>query len=215
MIEGFKKNKRIATLLTIIIAAIMLASLMGCTGTKYGSPANTSTVSNDPTEDTASPAVPEKLSEATKPPATAKPSDKVQNDSSSKSSASAEKYYGQWSVAKMLAYGAAGTYSKEDAEKLVGKNLSFSADEASVFTDQPSDTATVIKKPGYKIDTISGNDFLTNFRMSFDKLGIGADSVSELVISGSDASVYILLIKDSNTMILVAGGTYFELARVK
>ena len=63
------------------------------------------------------------------------------------------------------------------------------------------------------IDTISGSDILTNFNMSLDKLGFGADSVTEVTISGPEGGDYILLIKDSDTMILATGGTYFELAR--
>lgn len=168
MIEHFKKNKRIGTLMTIVIAIFMLTSLTGCN----------STTNTSPSDDTAG-----------------------------------ETYYGQWTITNVPVYGSAGTYSKEDAEKLIGKNLSFSADEATVFTDQPSDTATVIKDPSYKIDTISGSDFLTNFNMSLDKLGIDADSVTEVTISGPDGGAYILLIKDSDTMILATGGTYFELAR--
>lgn len=50
--------------------------------------------------------------------------------------------------------------------------------------------------------------------MSFDKLGIGTDSVTELIVSGPDVGA-ILLIKDSNSMILVAGGTYSELVPLR
>ncbi len=217
MIGNFKYNKRVGTLLTIIIATFMITSLTGCTRTTITPPANTYEVP------TSSPSLPEKPSVDTagtngptyssniEQEETAKPSDDVQKDSNSKEQ---KDYYCEWSIAKVLAYGAAGTYSKEAAEKLVGKNLSFSADEAKIFTDQPSDTATVIKKPSYKEVTISGSDFLTNFGMSFDKLGIGTDSVTELIVSGPDAGA-LLLIKDSNSMILIAGGTYFELAPLR
>jgi bla regulator protein blaR1 len=199
MIANSKYNKRIGTLLTIIIATLMLVSLTGCTKTTIAPP-NDTAGSNDPT-----------YSNSTKQEEAAKASIEDQKASISKEQ---KDYYCKWSISKVLEYGTAGTYSKEDAEKLVGKNLSFSADEAQIFTDQPSDTATIIKKPSYEEVTISRSDFMTNFGMSFDKLGIGTDSVTELIISGSDASA-ILLIKDSTSMILVAGGTYFELVPLR
>ena len=125
---------------------------------------------------------------------------------------SSKSYYGTWTVRKVLAYGV-GTYSSDDAERLMGKSLSFSADEADLFTDQPSDTPTVIHGPEYQEATISGDDFKTNYKMSFDTLGIQADSVTEVQITGADGVSGVLLVKSSDTMILVAGGTYFELVR--
>ena len=230
MIQGFYKSKRLGILLSVVVAAVLLTSLTGCVGTTNTTPANT--LPDDPAVDnTASSGVPEQPSDSTagtidpsssdgtKQDEADKPSDNTQNDSGSESPSSSagaqEGYYGQWSVARVLAYGDAGTYSKEDAEKLVGKNLSFSADEAGIFNDQPSDEATVIKKPGYQKDVLSGSDFLTNFRMNFDTLGIDADSVTEVTVSGPDVSGCTLLIKDGDTMILSAGRTYFELVRVK
>ena len=100
MIEHFKKNKRIGTLMTIVIAIFMLTSLTGCN----------STTNTSPSDDT-----------------------------------DGETYYGLWTITNVV-FGTTGTYSKEDAHKLIGKNLRFSADEATVFTDQPSDTATVLLK---------------------------------------------------------------------
>ncbi len=229
MIEGFYRTKRIGILLSIILAAVLLTGLTGCVSTTDTAPANTAP--DDPAVDTTSSVVPEQPSDSTagtvapssssstKQDEADKPSDNVQNDSGSESPSSSagaqEGYYGQWSVARVLAYGDAGTYSKEDAEKLVGRNLSFSADEAGIFNDQPSDAATVIKKPGYQEDVISRNDFLMNFRMNFDTLGIDADSVTEVTVSGPDVSGCTLLIKDGDTMIMSAGRTYFELVRVK
>lgn len=122
-------------------------------------------------------------------------------------------YYGQWTINKVLAYGDVGTYSKADAEKLIGINLSFSTTNASIINDQPSDKAIAIKNPVYHEGSITKTDFLTNFKMSFLKLGITADSITQVDVSSSDSGGCVLLIKDSNTLILVAGGTYFELTR--
>ncbi|NCB52946.1 MAG: hypothetical protein EOM54_13895 [Clostridia bacterium] len=121
-------------------------------------------------------------------------------------------YYGEWVVQKVLAYGI-GTYSKDDAEKLIGKRLNFSADEAGIFTDQPSDTATVINTPEYREKTQSSSDFLAEYKMNFDTLGISADSVTEVQVTGPDEVGSVFLMKDGSTMILIAGGTYFELVK--
>ncbi|MEA4934481.1 MAG: hypothetical protein VB071_13005 [Lawsonibacter sp.] len=186
------------TLLTII-AALLVASLSGC--------ADATIVPSNDTADSSKPT----YSSSSNPEETALVSIEDQKASVSKEQ---KDYYCEWSVSKVLGYGAAETYSKEDAEKLIGKTLSFSADEAQIFTDQPSDTATVIKTPSYKEVSISGSDFLTNFGMRFDMLGIDTDSVTELIVSGCGSSAE-LLIKDSNSMILVVGGTYFELSPLR
>lgn len=121
-------------------------------------------------------------------------------------------YYGEWVVQKVLACGI-GTYSSDEAEKLVGESLTFSADEASIFTDQPSDAAVIIDSPEYQETTESKDGFQSDYRMSFDTLGISTDSISLVQVTGSDGVSGTLLIKDSNTMILIAGGTYFELVK--
>lgn len=121
-------------------------------------------------------------------------------------------YYGEWSVQKVLACGI-GTYSSDEAEKLVGKSLTFSADEASIFTDQPSDAMAIIDGPEYQETTESRDDFQADYRMRFDTLGISTDSVTEVQVTGPDGVSGAFLIKDSNTIILIAGGTYFELVK--
>jgi hypothetical protein len=123
-------------------------------------------------------------------------------------------YRGEWTVKKVLAYGPAGTYSSGDAEKLVGLMLRFSSAEATIFSDHPSDSATVIKDPIYKESVITQDHFTQDFRMSFSQLGIEAQSVAMVGVSGlDDIGGCTLLLKDNNTIILVAGGTYFELTK--
>jgi len=121
-------------------------------------------------------------------------------------------YYGEWVVKRVLAYGI-GTYSSDDAEKLIGCSLNFSADKACIFTDQPSDTAAVINSPEYQETTQSSSDFQTDYKMSFDTLGISTDSVTEVQVAGPNGLRGVFLMKDSNTIILIAGGTYFELIK--
>lgn len=126
---------------------------------------------------------------------------------------SEEVFYGQWVIKQVLVYGSAGTYSSEDATSLLDESVNFSTDEASGFGDQLSDISKVITNPVYKKSTISESDFITNYRMTFDNLGIKADEISEIFVSDSEGNGFILFIKDDNTLIIYGGDTYFELVR--
>ncbi|QHQ59754.1 M48 family metalloprotease [Anaerocolumna sedimenticola] len=123
-------------------------------------------------------------------------------------------YYGDWMINKVLAYGSAGTYSKKDAEKLVGKSLSFTDSQATSFGDDPSLIDQVVSDPVYTETEVTANDFISNYRMSFDRLGIKGDSAEEISVTNTDVSACTFLIKDDNTLILIGGGTYFELTRI-
>ena len=123
-----------------------------------------------------------------------------------------ETYYGEWIINQVQAYGI-GTYSVEDAESLFGENLRFTADEASYFGDQLSDVEKLAMNPIYTETVISESDFVENYRIPFDNLGIEADSISEINVSDSNGSVSTFFIKDDNTLIIYGGGTYFELVR--
>lgn len=121
--------------------------------------------------------------------------------------------YGDWTISKVLAYGQSGTYSKEDAEGLIGKEMSFSADSATCFGDQASYIDTTAKSPVYTATEYTGADFISNYRMSFDLLGLTGDAVTEIAVKDTEGNGCTLLIKDENTLIVVGGGTYFELVR--
>lgn len=238
MISRYQKNKWTGTLLLAITvtAAVAVVSLTGCNKmTDIESPstisadAEPSATGTDDSGNTASPKPTDAANPATgtdgsgntvspKPTDTASPVTVDQSDSGtptpSPKPADEKVYYGQWVIRKVLSYGSAGTYGSDDAEKLVGKSLSFSADEDSIFNDRPSASAVVIKNPKYQETLVSSSDFLANFRMSFEKIGISTDSVAVVDVAGSEGTAGCsLLVKDSNTIILVAGGTYFELVR--
>ncbi len=121
--------------------------------------------------------------------------------------------YSDWTVTKVLAFGTAGTYGKEDAEALIGQTLSFSGGSVTMINDQPAASPGTYKNPVYTENTVSKSDFLTDFNMSFDKLGLSAESASLFTVSVSDAGGCVLLVKDADTLILCAGGTFFELTR--
>ncbi|MDF2544354.1 MAG: peptidase [Herbinix sp.] len=137
------------------------------------------------------------------------------DDTSTENENTLERYsfYGDWKINKVLAYGSAGTFSSEDAESLVGKTVSLSEDSATGFGDQASYLEDVIDKPTYAEAVITAEDFVINYRMSFELLGISAESVTEITVSDANNVGYSFLIKDENTLVLIGGGTYFELIR--
>ncbi len=220
MINDFKKSRWTNTLLAVvIIAVIALVSLTGCNKLTEGE----NTPSNNPAESPVTPNLPEDSS-GTTPAADGSEDDSANSeegtqdntadDNTSGDMEEQKEYYGQWTVEKVLAYGQAGTYSSEDAEKLVGRSLSFFDDEAVIINDRPADSPLAVKNPEYQEAVTSAGDFAADFRMTFDQLGITEDSVTVVSVNASDtAGGCLLLIKDSNNVILAAGGTYFELVK--
>jgi bla regulator protein blaR1 len=215
MINKFKKSKWTSTLLAVIL--ITSVGLVGLTGCKV----STNKVSNNNT-----PALSNPISDTENKGTTAKTETQQETNNQSNTNTAKpaqsttapanetkEVFYGQWVIKQVLAYGSVGTYSKKDAESLLGKSLSFSTINASHFGDQPSEIDKVATKPVYKKTVISKGDFVTNYRMTLEKLGIKADSISEVTVSDSKGTVCIFLIKDDNTLIITGGGTYFELVR--
>ncbi len=113
-----------------------------------------------------------------------------------------------------MAFGSAGTYSREDADALIGKVLSFSADKAANFGDSAALLEPISTEPVYTETVITKDDFVTNYRMTFDNLGIDTDEVSEVSVSDANGVVCTFLVIDENKLILIGGGTYYELVRI-
>lgn len=205
------KKSNLTSIILFLILAISVG-LIGLTGCSQATTNDTTLLSNS-TSDTGN---------ADNPDSDASKSDNPNNVATTKPEPSTtsptlemseEVFYGQWVIKQVLAYGSAGTYSSEDATSLLDQSVNFSTDEASGFGDQLSDISKVITNPVYKKSTISESDFITNYRMTFDNLGIKADEISEIFVSDSEGNGFILFIKDDNTLIIYGGDTYFELVR--
>ncbi|SHI16377.1 Signal transducer regulating beta-lactamase production, contains metallopeptidase domain [Sporobacter termitidis DSM 10068] len=239
MISNFKRSKWTGTVLAILLIAVVgLAGLTGCsTNTGAPAPSPSSDSAGTPSESPSAPPSPsadgtgaDVSPESPSAPTSAAPAPTDGPGNVAPSTAPAptaglepsirpvpaaaqKAYYGEWTVKSVLAYGI-GTYSKDDAEKLVGKSVSFSSDKASYYNDTPSAGVVTASDPDYTESTLSAEDFMTSYRMTFDKLGITADSVDAVDVGGPQgAGGCTLLVKDKNTVILAAGGTYFELSR--
>ena len=213
MISKFKKKPWLGTLLAVGIVTV--SALVGLTSCADKTGAESSSDITAPPSSSASPDA-----SSTPDNQTAQPDPEVSDnvssstESPSDTNSSANGYFGQWTVEKVLAYGQVGTYSSEDAEKLVGKSLSFSDTEAVIINDQPAASPVALNSPEYEEGSLSASDFTANFNMTFAQLDISADTVTEVVVSGAEAvGGCSLLLKDSDTMILIAGGTYFQLDR--
>jgi bla regulator protein BlaR1 len=233
MISRFRKGKWTNTLLALVlITSVGLTGLTGCkiseSKEKDVKVASSGSASDSENKGSQSPIVQQEVKSPnnsgsdkqgqTNTNPEVKPQNNVATDkpaqsTTTKTNEGKEIFYGDWVIKKVAAYGSVGTYSKESAESLIGKGLSFSKDKATSFGDQPSDITKVASNPVYKKTTISKADFVTNYRMTLDKLGINADSVTGVTVSDSKGTVTTFLVKDENTLIIIGGGTYFELVR--
>lgn len=125
-----------------------------------------------------------------------------------------EIFYGNWVIKNVVAYGKVGTYSSEDAEKLLNKTLSFSVDKASCFGEQIEDINNIAINPVYTKTILSKSDFESGHKITLKQLGINSDPITRVHVEDSKGNGCNFYIKDDNTLILSAGGTYFELDKI-
>lgn len=215
MISKFRKSKWTNILLALVlITSVGFTGLTGCKKSTDKEPDSSTTAISNPPRSTENKSAGE--SPAAKQETKNQSKTNTENPAQStttKTNENTEVFYGDWVIKKVLAYGPVGTYSKEAAESLIGKSLSFSKDKANFFGDQPSDINKVAVNPAYKKNVISKGDFAANYRMDLDRLGVKADSISEITVTDSNGVVSTFLVKDENTLIIVGGGTYFEVGR--
>lgn len=124
-----------------------------------------------------------------------------------------EVFWGQWVIKKQLAYGVVGTFDDEDIKKIIGKKLSFSKEKASCFGDNISYLNDLAKNPVYKKSNLSKGDFELDNRITFEKLAIKGDYITEVTVNDSQDRGCVFYIKDNTTLILYGGGVYFQLNR--
>ncbi len=124
-----------------------------------------------------------------------------------------ESYYGDWVIKGVAAYGAAGTYSKEDTKALIGKGMSFTESSASCFGDEATYIKKIAKKPVYTSTELTAKEFAANYNMTFDQLGITQKNVTQVTAADADGNGCTFLVIDENKLIVIGGGTFFELER--
>jgi hypothetical protein len=229
MISKFKKTKWTSTLLTVILMIMVAAAgLTGCNKKAEVVKDNTSDITPVITPDNTTPDTTDSTegangTDGTPKPETTAPETTTPNNATTNPTEGASEltpseereaiYYGDWKINKVLAFGSVGTFSREDADALIGKVLSFSANKATNFLDSAASLETVSAEPIYSEAVLTKEDFVTNYRMTFDNLGIGTDEVTEISVMDANGVVCTFLVIDENTLILSGGGTYFELVR--
>ncbi|KHD34894.1 hypothetical protein NL50_15675 [Clostridium acetobutylicum] len=124
-----------------------------------------------------------------------------------------EIYMGTWTIKKVITYGAAGTYSQDDVNKIIGKKLVFSGDSATCFGDDLSYLSKTIKTPTYQKTSMTKNDFEAGYKkVTFEKLGLSGATVTQVEAKDSNGNTgCTFFIKDDRTMILYGGGVFFEM----
>ncbi|WP_160670307.1 hypothetical protein [Clostridium sp. C8-1-8] len=127
-----------------------------------------------------------------------------------------ETYIGTWVVKKEVGTGPVQTLSKADIKKIVGKKLSFSKSKSSCFGEKVSDVNKTINNPVYNKTSISKSKFDEDNKnkVTFEKLGIKANSLTEINVKDSKGNRCNFYIKDKSTLILYGGGVYFELDKI-
>lgn len=140
----------------------------------------------------------------------------AKSNSSEEDKQSKEIFWGQWVIKKQLAYGHVRTFSSDDIKCMIGKKLSFSKEKASCFGEQVSDLNNMVDNPIYKKSVVSKSDFESGTRnyVTFDKLGIKSNSITEVNVNDSKGKGCLFYIKDNNSLILYGGGVYFQLDRM-
>lgn len=122
-------------------------------------------------------------------------------------------YYGEWILTKLQAYGPVGSYSANDVESLIGKSFQFTESMASHFGDELSYLGKMSTNPVYTETDLLKSDIASKYKISFDDLGLETESIIEVSVSDANENICTFFIKDKDTLILIGGGTYFELKK--
>ncbi|MDP4176810.1 MAG: hypothetical protein Q8900_00530 [Bacillota bacterium] len=121
-------------------------------------------------------------------------------------------FFGNWEVKGVIGY--AKVFSEDDGKDVEGKKLTFSGESASSNGD-------ICKNPIYKVTQIDKYDFESGYGINkFRDLGINGNSISEVLVSKEDGKEWegsgaFFYVKDENTLIIDAGGRFYEVVRVK
>lgn len=203
-------------ILGVIAATVISSGLLGCTNQNPNKTTNdtnksisnsseTNKTGQTPSTSNSNDSKTEQIQQTVQVPRT--------NSSTNKNTVE-ETFYGQWQIKKVLASAPVSTYSNDDIKTIVGKKLVFSKESANCFGDTTDALNNTAVNPTYKKTVISKNDFETNNRVTFDKLGIKGDNITEIDVADTKGNGCTFFIKDNNTLILFGGGEYFKLSRI-
>lgn len=122
--------------------------------------------------------------------------------------------YGDWVVSSHVASNPQGsTYSQEDIDAMIGKELTYAEDRASYDGEE-------LTQPYYQMTKVAKAQFEADNSLTFEDLGIGGDSVVDITVytdpEGQDVWVIpacFVFIVDKDHLIIRGDGEYFGLTR--
>ncbi|MCT4597072.1 MAG: hypothetical protein N4A50_04240 [Vallitalea sp.] len=124
-----------------------------------------------------------------------------------------EMFYGKWIIERAIPVNVPSIYSREDIDKLIGREIIYSTEMASF-------DGRACKNPSYKKEYVNENDFLDRNRILYNNIGINENESTIVNVYKDEnteweeifASTFI--IKDENTLIVTINNTYLELKRI-
>jgi hypothetical protein len=124
-------------------------------------------------------------------------------------------FFGEWQLKRILTTGPVLQNSESDMKSYIGRKLSYSKNSVQ-------DNTNICNKPFYKISQVPKDDFESGNRVSFSKLGLNANAITQVNVvtdqelkNDWDSMGSFFYIKDSNTLIVYLGGYYLEAERIK
>jgi len=125
-------------------------------------------------------------------------------------------YYGDWKITKDIGYGPASVYDQNDINHLIGKVVTYSESNAGIAPDD-------VKNPYYKETKYTNNDFLFNYNVKFENLGIESETIEliEIYLDKNLKNYYLetggtfFLTEKEDKLIMFDQGVFFEMERIK
>ncbi len=124
-------------------------------------------------------------------------------------------FYGDWVVDSKLPDAPAGDFNEEDLNKILGSELSFTADEASCFGDSVDTLGKTVTSPQYTKTEMSRSDFESMTAETFDVIGRSGNKITQVsVINDPESNTGIVFyIVDENTLLANSAGTFLLVKR--
>lgn len=118
-------------------------------------------------------------------------------------------FLGDWVINKKIATTPIYALSDDEIKSYIGKKLSITTSKVSFEKNSYID-------PNFKEHTLSDNEFILENKLSLKDLGINAESIKKIDVATKDGSLWnsfgnSFILKDSNTIIILWDGIFFEL----
>lgn len=124
-------------------------------------------------------------------------------NTSKESNKDQKSFYGNWELKKVAGY---AEVSAGADNSLIGVKMSFSSQVATV-----GDVS--YNNPKYTTTNQTQNTMASDYHTNLSKIGVDADSITELDISNQNGEGATLFIKDNDTLLYFVEGVFYEVKR--